>query len=241
MWCKEYILSRSSYNVDFSRVVIRYDSEYAAKSVLGIFNGKKNVELITAVRRQYAELRRIFAVGEVDFVHVKGHSSARWNDRADELAGFGAAGRVCSEGRYGSNEKSIAYGSTANNCSSSSNSDSCSSNGSGSGNRTLINEERKTGPILGAQNKRKFHQLSESRFADSRFSGFAVGVADTKKPAAIKESTSLNKSTCATGGNTHSYSTFSGSGKDKEDAICLSPVDSEEYDSECEATEEWVL
>jgi len=37
---------------------------------------------------------------EVQFQHVKGHSGDFWNDRADELAKQGAAGRVCAVGRW---------------------------------------------------------------------------------------------------------------------------------------------
>jgi ribonuclease HI len=113
IWCNQF-LTTSPPPSNISRIVIRYDSEYAAKSVQGIFNGKKNVELIAAVRKQYAALQRVGSIPSgqsssamvIDFVHVKGHSKSRWNDRADELAGFGAAGRVCSEGRYGSEPNS---------------------------------------------------------------------------------------------------------------------------------------
>lgn len=93
------------------RVVIRYDSEYAAKSVQGIFNGKKNVALIATVREHYAGLCR--AAEEVSFVHVKGHSDSRWNNVADELAGRGAAGKVCMLGRYGTEDDSSAATTTA--------------------------------------------------------------------------------------------------------------------------------
>lgn len=48
----------------FDEVVICYDSEYAAKSTTGEFNGKKNVDMIARVRRWYAAakeaLQRLF-------------------------------------------------------------------------------------------------------------------------------------------------------------------------------------
>ena len=80
--------------------VIRFDSEYAAKSVQGIFNGKKNLELIKYIREVLREVR---AGGrELHWEHVKGHSGDEMNERADYLAGLGALGTFCqSEGsRY---------------------------------------------------------------------------------------------------------------------------------------------
>lgn len=72
-------------------VVIRFDSEYAANSVQGLYKSKKNVALITTIQQM---LRDVVDRGfEISFIHVKGHSSERWNDRADELANFGATGK----------------------------------------------------------------------------------------------------------------------------------------------------
>lgn len=83
------------------RVCIRYDSEYAAKSVQGIYNGKKNVELIQHVRKFYKEvsLRRT-GVHSLVWQHVKGHSNEKFNDRADLLATQGSKGEVCTTGHY---------------------------------------------------------------------------------------------------------------------------------------------
>jgi ribonuclease HI len=66
-------------------VTIRYDSEYAAKSVTGEFNGTKNKKLIRKCREV---LKRVKC--KVSFVHVKGHSGNKYNDLADKLAKEGA-------------------------------------------------------------------------------------------------------------------------------------------------------
>lgn len=91
-------------------VEIHYDSEYAAKSVTGEYNGKKNVELIQRVRQHYADLGNLlssrFGVGNssprISFHYVKGHSGDTWNDRADTLANLGSAGKVMREEAAGS-------------------------------------------------------------------------------------------------------------------------------------------
>ena len=69
--------------------VIRYDSEYACKSILGEFNGEKNTEIIRFIR---AKLRAVQLLPDVSlgWSKVKGHSNNKWNDRADELAAMGA-------------------------------------------------------------------------------------------------------------------------------------------------------
>ena len=112
LWCLQYF--RNANNTPaatIQRIVIRYDSEYAANSVQGIFNGKKNTELIAEVRKYYTALKQVILVGgstrsealEVDFSYVKGHSGARWNEYSDMLAGRGASGEACSTGRYAQN------------------------------------------------------------------------------------------------------------------------------------------
>lgn len=84
----------------FADVVIRYDSMYAAKSVTGEYNGAKNKALIVRVRESYARAqaalrsmreRRGMVSPEqgIRFLHVKGHSGHRWNERADLLANMG--------------------------------------------------------------------------------------------------------------------------------------------------------
>ncbi|CAM9484799.1 unnamed protein product, partial [Ectocarpus fasciculatus] len=93
--CREIEADRT--RCGFGPVVVRYDSDYAAKSVMGVYNGKKNVELIGQVRQVYADaqaalqsMRRSCGAGTanngIKFSHVKGHSGHRWNERADELA-----------------------------------------------------------------------------------------------------------------------------------------------------------
>jgi ribonuclease HI len=95
-------------------VSIRYDSNYAAKSVMGEFNGEKNKPLITAIRRVYDALRcpggaSACAVARgtprrrpvvFTWTKVKAHSGDRWNERADQLASLGIQGQVCAVGRY---------------------------------------------------------------------------------------------------------------------------------------------
>ncbi len=88
------------------------DSEYAMKSVMGIYNGQKNKVLIGRIRSQFDSLQKLISekaspfalppsakeketgkivrITAVKFQHVKGHSGHRWNDRADFLAGLGA-------------------------------------------------------------------------------------------------------------------------------------------------------
>ena len=84
----------------FGPVFVRYDSDYAAKSVMGAYNGKKNVGLITRIRQVYADAQAALqsmrwscgagtAYSGIQFSHVKGHSGHRWNERADELANLG--------------------------------------------------------------------------------------------------------------------------------------------------------
>ncbi len=87
--------------------VILYDSEYAAKSVLGEYSGAKNKELITGVRAIYAstnaQLAKIHGNNTpsgVVFVKVKAHSGDYFNDLADQLANRGASGLTCEEGRF---------------------------------------------------------------------------------------------------------------------------------------------
>lgn len=85
-------------------VLINSDSTYASNSVLGVFNGKKNQELIRQVRALHASVlalqtrcrRKFLPVIDTDpyliFCHVKGHSDHPWNDLADRLADEGAKG-----------------------------------------------------------------------------------------------------------------------------------------------------
>lgn len=99
LWLHEYWWDYHEY----SAAVIHYDSEYAAKSVLGEFNGTKNVELYRTVREILEKLkRRGAAEGKegVSFAHVKSHSADRWNDVADGLARRGSGGAPCQVGRY---------------------------------------------------------------------------------------------------------------------------------------------
>jgi ribonuclease HI len=82
----QYLLdSYTSGNIPHA--VIRYDSEYAAGSVLGQMNGTKNTRLITHIRGLLALVRQRQSTDDkIQFSKVKGHSSHRWNDRVDFLA-----------------------------------------------------------------------------------------------------------------------------------------------------------
>lgn len=65
---------------------IKYDSEYAAKSVMGVFNGAKNKELINNCRKLLKEI-----TATIKFEHVKAHNGDEYNEKADKLAKEGAA------------------------------------------------------------------------------------------------------------------------------------------------------
>jgi ribonuclease HI len=72
-------------------VLVRYDSTYAAKMALGQWKATRNVELIAAVQEAVQTVRK---ARDVYFMHIKGHSGAHGNDRADRLAARGARERV---------------------------------------------------------------------------------------------------------------------------------------------------
>jgi ribonuclease HI len=87
---------------DISTVSICYDSEYAHKTVVGMFNGEKNRALYMHIRSILTEVdNKLRGFGmQLRWKHVKGHSGDKFNDRADYLAGLGAKGQVCHAGRY---------------------------------------------------------------------------------------------------------------------------------------------
>jgi hypothetical protein len=96
-------------------IKIRYDSEYAAKTIQGVYNGDKNKLLYSRIRNTYQKLLKGggFSRGpfegskrtpmKITFEHVKGHSGDKWNDRADHLANLGSAGQTCGVGRFSGN------------------------------------------------------------------------------------------------------------------------------------------
>eukprot|EP01040_Poterioochromonas_malhamensis_P011192 gene11192-12193_t len=113
MWLKEsYGMLAQVYKPRLCFVM--YDSEYAAKSVSGEFNGPKNRLLINTIRGHYSEINSMMMRDHVDpnpnpsntsaigvhFYHVKAHAGYYFNESADRLANLGAAGQVCLEGRY---------------------------------------------------------------------------------------------------------------------------------------------
>ncbi len=82
---------------------ILYDSEYAAKSVMGEFNGPKNKLLITRARGIKQEVEKLMrdstnsAEAGIIFVKVKAHANNHFNDVADHLANQGSAGVTIAE------------------------------------------------------------------------------------------------------------------------------------------------
>ena len=93
---------------------ILYDSEYAAKSVQGIFNGEKNKDIITEIRKLYKEMNekiqeQSFSMKApftgttyprgISFLHIKAHANHYWNELADQLANKGSTD-LCKTGRY---------------------------------------------------------------------------------------------------------------------------------------------
>ncbi len=73
-----------------TQAVICYDSQYAADSVLGAFNGKRNEQLIQHSRSLYL---RVSLQRPLSMEHVKGHSNNCWNNLADQLANRGNSGQ----------------------------------------------------------------------------------------------------------------------------------------------------
>jgi ribonuclease HI len=66
-------------------VTICFDSVYAANSIRGIFNGKKNKVLIDTCKGMLASVKC-----KLEWQHVKAHSGEVYNERVDELAKEGA-------------------------------------------------------------------------------------------------------------------------------------------------------
>ena len=56
----------------------------------GKWRPKENLDLVHKAQELLAQVRATRR--EVRFLHVKGHSNHRWNDRADQLANRGATG-----------------------------------------------------------------------------------------------------------------------------------------------------
>eukprot|EP01036_Dinobryon_divergens_P022700 gene22700-30982_t len=101
-------LENNNDPAEYPAAVIHYDSEYAAKSVTGEFNGPKNRTLYLNIRDIFHRLTVNPERMRIAFEHVKGHSNDRWNDRADKLANKGSSGMTCSAGRYGSRKAEFA-------------------------------------------------------------------------------------------------------------------------------------
>lgn len=88
------------------QIIVLYDSDYAAKSVMGLFKGEKNKELIQTIRGIFQSLNdemKLFHKNMncgINFAFVRGHSNDFFNDKADGLAFLGATGFWTSQGRY---------------------------------------------------------------------------------------------------------------------------------------------
>jgi ribonuclease HI len=74
------------------KVEIRYDSDYAALLIQDLKQpGKANVNLITNIKKIYAEVIKIYGQENVEWKHVKAHSREKYSDIADKLANKGRA------------------------------------------------------------------------------------------------------------------------------------------------------
>ena len=68
-------------------LVIKYDSEYATSTTMGRWRAKANKRLVAAARVAYGKAMERY--NRVEFVWIRGHSNAHWNDHADHLANLG--------------------------------------------------------------------------------------------------------------------------------------------------------
>jgi ribonuclease HI len=127
LWLKDYttttMVSSSSSSSSFlpKFAFILYDSEYAAKSITGEFNGAKNQLLIGNIRRVYHEVKAMIRnqynpssgstpvvysassscyLPGIHFLKIKAHNNHYWNEYADYLANRGSSGNICFAGRY---------------------------------------------------------------------------------------------------------------------------------------------
>ena len=97
--CLYWILEYGTLDRYPGSLHVLYDSEYAYKSMVGLYNGEKNVSLCQLVRLLYKEASKK-RPASLFFSHVKGHSGNVGNDMADHLANRGAAGELCKSGRF---------------------------------------------------------------------------------------------------------------------------------------------
>ena len=73
--------SKGTHNEQLSNFIIYSDSEYSINSILGIYNGKKNRDIIDYCRIKYSEIKS-FTLME----HVYAHTGVEGNEIADQLA-----------------------------------------------------------------------------------------------------------------------------------------------------------
>ncbi len=76
---------------DGAPALLRYDSKYAAMITTSVWRARKNKALAAAARLEWKQTYDALK-GKLWLKHVKGHSGAKWNDRADALANDGRAG-----------------------------------------------------------------------------------------------------------------------------------------------------
>ena len=75
-------------------VCVVYDSEYAANICQGKWKAHKNVNLARECKTIHGRVKQQRR-GRISFLHVKGHSGDKWNDRADSLVQRGKTGSRC--------------------------------------------------------------------------------------------------------------------------------------------------
>lgn len=98
LWVEE--LADSHAGEELMRVVMYYDSEYAASTVRGMWQGRCNMELANNAKLVVQRVR-----GKVQLVwkHVYGHTGNEGNELADRLADRGAQGKLLGIGRRWAN------------------------------------------------------------------------------------------------------------------------------------------
>ncbi len=80
-------------NLPVTKIEIIFDSEIAAKSILGLYKGKQNSNLISKGTQILYHVVQRFGPNNIKFLHIKAHSCPTgWNTSADKFAKIGAQG-----------------------------------------------------------------------------------------------------------------------------------------------------
>lgn len=72
-------------SIDYLQIVT--DSEYSIGVITKSWNPKKNIELINKIKSQLIETQKLVKM-PIEFTHVDGHSTNKWNNFVDSLAQF---------------------------------------------------------------------------------------------------------------------------------------------------------